>query len=521
MELLLIQMQALAKRVWKYRWMGLAIGWSVGLVGLVVAFVVPNQYQATARIYVDTQSMLKPLMSGMTVPQNVDLQVQMLSKTLISRPNVEKLIRMADLDLKKHTKAEQEELIDSLMKQLTIATTGKDNLYTLAYKDEKPETAKKVVQSLVSIFVESSLGASRKDTATATTFINEQIKSYEAKLEEAETRLKEFRLRNIDLMEGGKDSAARLAEMRAQLDQARLQLREAEQARDAARAQMTAERARANDAVNSPDSAANVPTPEIDGRLEGLRRGLDGLLQRFTDQHPDVVTTRRLIRELEEQKKREVAQLRKLALNSPAGGPNQGLVEQEMGRVLASAEVQVASLRARVSEYQARYAQSLELMKTAPQLEAEAAQLNRDYAVHKKNYDELVSRRESAAISGELDVAAGVADFRLIEPPRVTPQPVAPNRYLLLAIGLVTSLGVAVFSAFAASQLRPVFFDANELGDRTELPILGVVSRIMGDAELRKRRMDRVRVMGAAAALVLLYATAMAVYYVLQARQIA
>ncbi|MFN7663483.1 MAG: Wzz/FepE/Etk N-terminal domain-containing protein, partial [Inhella sp.] len=101
MELLLIQMQALAKRVWKYRWMGLAIGWSVGLVGLVVAFVVPNQYQATARIYVDTQSMLKPLMSGMTVPQNVDLQVQMLSKTLISRPNVEKLIRMADLDLKK------------------------------------------------------------------------------------------------------------------------------------------------------------------------------------------------------------------------------------------------------------------------------------------------------------------------------------------------------------------------------------------------------------------------------------
>ncbi|MFO0122379.1 MAG: GNVR domain-containing protein, partial [Inhella sp.] len=236
---------------------------------------------------------------------------------------------------------------------------------------------------------------------------------------------------------------------------------------------------------------------------------------------PDVVTTRRLIRELEEQKKRAVAQLRKLALSSPAGGPNQGLVEQEMGRVLASAEVQVASLRARVSEYQARYAQSLELMKTAPQLEAEAAQLNRDYAVHKKNYDELVSRRESAAISGELDVAAGVADFRLIEPPRVTPQPVAPNRYLLLAIGLVTSLGVAVFSAFAASQLRPVFFDANELGDRTELPILGVVSRIMGDAELRKRRMDRVRVMGATAALVLLYATAMAVYYVLQARQIA
>ncbi len=525
MDLLLNQMLALARRVWKYRWLGLALGWAVGVVGLVVAFVVPNRYEASAKIYVDTQSILKPLMAGLTVPQNVDQQVTMLSRTLISRPNIEKLIRMADLDLKKHTKAEQEALIDSLMNNLSIATTGRDNLYTLAYKDQKPETAKRVVQSLVSIFVESSLGATRKDTATATTFINEQIKNYEAKLEEAETRMKEFRLRNIDLMEGGgKDSAGRLAEMRAQLDQAKLQLREAEQARDAAKAQMEGERARAADQTTQSlmqESAANVSTPEIDGRLEGLRRGLDGLLQRFTEQHPDVVAIRRLIRDLEEQKKREVAQLRKLALNAPGGGPNQTMIQQEMGRMLAAAEVQVAGLRARVAEYQSRYAQSLELMKTAPQIEAEAAQLNRDYAVHKKNYDDLVARREAAAISGELDVASGVADFRLIEPPRVTPQPVAPNRYLLLALGLIASLGVALFTAFAASQLRPVFFDPNELRNKTELPILGVVSRIMSDAELRKRRVDRVRVVAAASGLVLMYGLAMAVLFVLQARQIA
>jgi polysaccharide chain length determinant protein (PEP-CTERM system associated) len=524
MDQLLNQLLALARRVWKYRWLGLALGWAVGVVGLVVAFAVPNRYEASARIYVDTQSILKPLMAGLTVPQNVDQQVTMLSRTLITRPNVEKLIRMADLDLKKHSKAEQDALVERLMKNLSIATTGRDNLYTLAYKDEQPETAKRVVQSLVSIFVESSLGATRKDTATATSFINEQIKTYEAKLEEAETRLKEFRLRNIDLMEGGgKDSAGRLSEMRAQLDQAKLQLREAEQARDAAKTQMEAERSRANDLTTQSllqESASNVSTPEIDGRLEGLRRGLDGLLQRYTEQHPDVVTTRRLIRDLEEQKRREVAQLRKLAMNSPSGGPNQSLIQQEMGRMLAAAEVQVAGLRARVAEYQSRYAQSLELMKTAPQIEAEAAQLNRDYAVHKKNYDDLVSRREAAAISGELDVASGVADFRLIEPPRVDPRPAAPNRYLLLALGLAASLGAALFAAFAASQLRPVFFDPTELRNRTELPILGVVSRMMSDTELRKRRVDRVRVVGAAAALILVYAAAAVILAILRSRQI-
>jgi hypothetical protein len=206
-------------------------------------------------------------------------------------------------------------------------------------------------------------------------------------------------------------------------------------------------------------------------------------------------------------------------MNSPSGGPNQSLIQQEMGRMLAAAEVQVAGLRARVAEYQSRYAQSLELMKTAPQIEAEAAQLNRDYAVHKKNYDDLVSRREAAAISGELDVASGVADFRLIEPPRVDPRPAAPNRYLLLALGLAASLGAALFAAFAASQLRPVFFDPTELRNRTELPILGVVSRMMSDTELRKRRVDRVRVVGAAAALILVYAAAAVILAILRSRQ--
>jgi hypothetical protein len=63
---------------------------------VVVVFKIPDQYEATARIYVDTQSILKPLMAGLTVQPNVEQQVSMLSRTLISRPNLEKLVRMAD-----------------------------------------------------------------------------------------------------------------------------------------------------------------------------------------------------------------------------------------------------------------------------------------------------------------------------------------------------------------------------------------------------------------------------------------
>ena len=190
MEEVVRQLLSIVRGMWKFRWPALITSWIVAVIGVVIVFRIPDQYEASARIYVDTQSILKPLMAGLTVQPNVEMQISMLSRTLISRPNVEKLIRMADLDLKTSNKIEQEALVDRLTKEIQIRNTGRDNLYSLAFRDSDQEKAKRVIQSLVSIFVESSLGASRKDTDSAKTFLNEQIKQYEAKLEEAETRLK-------------------------------------------------------------------------------------------------------------------------------------------------------------------------------------------------------------------------------------------------------------------------------------------------------------------------------------------
>ncbi|MBV8034006.1 XrtA system polysaccharide chain length determinant [Roseateles sp.] len=528
MELLMGQLLIVVRRMWKYRWIGLVVAWVTGVVGSVVVFALPDRYEASARIYVDTQSILKPLMSGLAVQPNVEQQVTMLSRTLISRPNVEKLVRMADLDLKNQSKAQQEATIETVTSNLSIQSSGRDNLYILGYRDSDPETAKRVVQALVSIFVESSLGQTRQGTSTATTFINEQIKAYEAKLEEAEARLKEFRLKNLsNAANDGKDSAARLAELGTQLERARLEYREAVNARDAAKAQLEAERTRGGAQTTTQslmqESNANVSTPELDARLAEYRRNLDALLQRYTDQHPDIIATRKLIKDLEEQRKKELAELRKAAMNVPTASVGQAggsIAMQEMVRILATTEVQVASLRARVDEYSGRYSQALAAMKTAPQVEAEAAQLNRDYAIHKRNYEDLVQRREQASISGELDVASGVADFRVIDPPRANPKPVAPNRLLLLAGAMAAALGVGLFTTFAASQLRPVFHDANDLRARVELPILGVVTRLVTDADRARQRVELIRFSAGAGGLLVMFAVALTVLAVQLSRQV-
>ncbi len=529
MEELISQLTSIARGMWKYRWTGLIVAWVVGAVGAAVAFKVPDRYEASARIFVDTQSILKPLMSGLAVQPNIDQQVSMLSRTLLSRPNLEKLVRMADLDLKSESKAQQDALIDRLSNSVSIRSTGRDNLYTLNYVEVDKDKAKRVIQSMVSIFVESSLGASRKDTDSAKVFLDEQIKSYEAKLEEAESKLKEFKLRNIDLQIGeGKDSASRLGEIGNQLEAAKLELREAENALEAAKKQIQFERSGAG--LQKPPSAAlpapeiPVATPEIDARIEAQKRGLDGLRQRYTELHPDIVNGRRVLKDLEEQKRREVAELRKAAQAAPPSaqmpGSSSNLLEQEMSRMLAAAELQVAGLKARVNEYRNRFAAAKEAMKSAPRLEAEATQLNRDYGIIKSNYESLVSRRQSAVMSGELDMASGMVDFRLIDPPRVSPKPVSPNRMLLLGGSLAAALAAALVVTFAVSQLRPVYNDAQELRTKTGLPLLGVVSMILSDDERKRERAGRLRFYAGTGGLLASFVVAMVTVSILAARQV-
>ncbi len=487
MDQILRQVMTALRSMWKHRWLGVIVAWIIGVVGAVVVWQMPDKYEASARIYVDTQSILKPLMAGLAVQPNVEQQVSMLSRTLISRPNVEKLIRMADLDLGTKSKAAQEELVDGLMKSLEIKSTTRDNLYTLAYRHSDPAKAKRVVQSLVSIFVESSLGDKRNDSDTAKKFLDEQIKIYEKKLVDAEEKLKEFKLRNIDIQTSEeKGSAGRIADITNQLSQARLELREAENARDALKRQILGE---ITGSGKSSDPSS-VSMPEIDARIDAQKRNLDALLQRYTESHPDVVGARRIIRELEQQKVKDVEELRKAAIANPSVLANSSAASSELKRELTAAESRVASLRARVGEYDSRYARARASMKDVPELEAQYAQLTRDYNIHKKNYEDLVSRRESASMSGELESAAGVADFRLIDPPRVSPSPVAPNRMVLLPLALLASLAAGFAAAFLASRIWPVFMDARALREMTGLPLLGIVSKVSTDAERRLRKKD-------------------------------
>ena len=471
------------KAIGKYRWYAVAISWVVAVVGWAVVYRMPDDYQASARVYVDTQSILRPLLSGMTSVPNVEQQVQFMRRTLISRPNVEKVMRSVDLDIKTKTVQEHEKLVDELTAQIKVTGTERDDIYTISYNNPDPKLGKQIVQSLLTLFVEGSFGGKKLESDKAVQFIEDQIKSYEEKLAAGENALKDFKIQNMGLLpRQGTDYSSNLADMADKLNAARLELAEAEQARNAIKRQMGGEEpAPLTQAIPQQEEGLN---PELDGRIQATEKNLDALRLQFTEEHPDIISNKRLLAQLQARKREEA----KKRVRSADPGINYSPMMQQMNVALSVEEARVASLRARVDEYSARLARLRGQSTAAPEVEAQLAQLNRDYQINKENYSKLVERREAARLSGDLTSATDMLSFRVIDPPTASTAPIGPNRPRLMSIVFVAALLLGLGVALLMSQIRPTFVSQAALRSATGVPILGTISMNWTDQQKVRRR---------------------------------
>jgi len=488
-NVIFVELLEYVRGMWRRRLIGIAAAWVVAIAGLVALAMAPDKYEASARVFVDTQSVLKPLMSGLAVQPNVEQQVGMLSRTLLSRPNIDKLIRMADLDLDTKTPEQRELLVERLTKNIQVSGSPADNLYTISFRDQNTGRAKRVVDSLLTIFVESGLGGNRRDTQKAQQFIDQQIQDYERRLQESERRLKEFKLRNLGSV-GGESALQSISGIEQTLSNVRIELRAAMQSRDTLKRELAGE-----EPVFIPEEGDNTSrtdaVPELDARIDTMQKHLDEMLRQYTEEHPDVAGSKRVLADLEQQR-RDIVEKRRKQLNTKSGRARASNVDrnpvyQQLKLSLAEGEANVASLRGKADELESKLAQFKAMARTKPEIEEEFVQLNRDYQAQKGNYDSLVTRREAAMMTSQLEQSSSVADFRIIDPPRVSNKPVAPNRLLLLGFIVAVSLGAGLFAALAYSQLFPVFHSMKSLRRTLSRPVLGAVS-LQDSGKLKRGR---------------------------------
>ena len=163
MQEILEQIIDYLKGIWIKRRYIMISTWLICPLGWYFIAAMPDVYESEARVYVDTQSLLRPLLRGLTVETNPQTQIRLMVKTLLSRPNLERISRMTDLDVQANTNEEYEAIIARLKNDLKISTAGRENIYTLSIDDKNPEMAKNIVQSALTVFIGAEHSTNQKN----------------------------------------------------------------------------------------------------------------------------------------------------------------------------------------------------------------------------------------------------------------------------------------------------------------------------------------------------------------------
>lgn len=489
-----------ALSLWQRRWYAVAAAWAICLAGWAFVIQMPDVYEAKARIYVDTASVLRPLLKGIVVDTNVLSEVELMQRTLLSTPNLTKISHMSDLDLDVKTPRDQQNLITQLRRRITITTEG-PGLFSISYRDSIPQRAQKVVESILNVFVESNLGNRRKDLVMARNFIDEQINAYQQKLDDIEKRMADFKAKNIDMLSGDQTIVSRLEAAAAAMQKTRTELAEARDQQKELQRQLanvpefveTTNADATGPDLNPPgDIADSNPLGEATARVAELKKKLSDLLLSDTEQHPDVVRVKHQLEQA--QKELEAAQNTKsknlsLPDNSQARGVKSTLpnpIYQQLKVQLVTLDTTIASLSGRLARNAEEVKKWKQLAQSSPELNAQMVRLGRDYEIIKRNYQELVNRREAAKMGEEVQGQTQTVSYRVVDPPELPSKPTGPNRPLFLGIVLIAGVVGGCGLAFLLIHVDDTIRNTVQLQHLVPFPILGSVSLLR--SEMNRRR---------------------------------
>jgi polysaccharide chain length determinant protein (PEP-CTERM system associated) len=502
---------------WRYRWYAFSLAAVAALLGWLAVFALQDRYEAEASVFVDTRNTsLKPVLQGLAVEQSIDTELNFVRKSLLAGPQLQRLARdggvlpAAGVDARR-----EEELVSAMSQRIGINVTSASgheedrntagSIYHIVYQDENRARALRVAGILLDTLVNETLGGKREGSRNAQQFLEVQIKDYEMRLRTAEDRLAAFKSKHIGLMpteQGGyfgqlQAEAAAAASVRTKL--AAAQSRRVTLLRQLHGDVAIAAAGSAPGASRGPGGAG----PDTLTRIDEAQAKLDDLLLRFTDNHPDVIAARQTLEDL---KKRHAAELESLRQGDAAAAASSRAssnpVYQSVQLALNQVDVDMADLGTELAQHETKIVELRKMVDTAPQVEAEFAQLNRDYDVNKAQYTALLASLQKARL-GERADDAGSIRFEVVQPPTAGLRPVWPLRKMLMAVVLAGALGAGAALAYGLSYLHPVVpISSSGLSQLAGVPILGVVSVAFPERARRAARLDTLKMAIAACCLI-------------------
>ncbi len=475
-----LQLLSLLGGGWQFRWYGLAAAWLVCLIGWIAVALIPNDYESSAKVYIDTDTLMRPLLRGIVVSTDTQQEINVMLRTLLTAPNIERVVRVTDPHANAYSPAKMQDAVANLTQNVTLKALGTKNLYQIGFTDPNPVYAQSVAQTLLSVMVDSNVGTNRRESDDARSFLDTQIASYERKIQEADRRKADFRAAHLNVFFGSTD----IDEAKGAIIKAQQEVDEVTARRNSLRAQLSATPATLD--VNGPAPIQLGGAGTIDNKRQQLgeaRARLDELRAHYTEDYPDVVSQKQLVARLKAQIGEKT---------NPDEDPNLQSVANPahlmLRTKLADEEVNLAVAKDRLGAAQKRLDDAGKDAGQSIAIKRQYDNLDRDYQALKKNYEALVERRESANISQAAGDQQSSMVFRVLDPPSLPNRPAAPNRILFNILVLLGGIGAGLATALALGQVSGRFLTMEQLGEAFALPILGAVTIARTAADLVRAR---------------------------------
>ncbi len=488
----------------------LFFGW---LIVFASAWIIPAKYTSESLVLVEPPK----VPSNLVAPNvQVDLadRVESMKAQVLSRSRLLGLIEK--FHLYPNDANSQDDQVKNMRDDIkmdlveTPTNTGRQQelvAFKIDYAAKDPAVAQKVTIALTSFFVDENVRASQEQSEATTLFLDSQVRSLGQSLQDNEAKVRAFEAEHEGSLPQQLQSNIQI------LQGIQSQLQSAAAARERGIQQQTYLNSLQNQYQSMSDAAINASS--LDKELEAARTSLADMESRYTDDYPDIKKLKESIAALEKLKK-DMAAEAKENVESNQATPAQlqsmtPLIQLKSQMKINQMEIQQTTqemqrLQQAAQVYQAR-------LNATPEVEAEMGDMVRDLGDMKKEYVELLAKKEQSQLATSLERQQQGAQFRVVDPPSLPDKPSFPDRFKFSMGAIGAGLALAVLFGFGSEVLDDRIRSEQALTEAVNLPVLCEIPPLPTPRELMAARWKPWLAVGAAIFLAILLPSAVAYAY--------
>jgi polysaccharide chain length determinant protein (PEP-CTERM system associated) len=466
--------EIMRRRIWY-----LVIPFVLIILGTVL-FVIfaPRLYKATTLVLVSPQQVPEALVHS-TVTTRIEERLASIAQEVMSRTRLEQVIAEFRLYQKESRTLSREEIVEKMQKDIKVELPTKRDekgFFTISYIGADPTVVTSVANRLTSLFIEENLRVREKQAVGTTEFLAGELATTKTKLEQLEAVVSQYKRQHMGELPEQRDTNLKILEqLQLQSQRAGENLRAAQDRKLFIQKQLSdlelpisTSGGGGRSSASSTALSNSSPVPEMAGSYESqkdaLNRQLDELTSKYTGSHPDVITAKKKLAELE--KKKETYNVK----NDPR--------HKELRNQLTITDIEIKRFRseeAQISGQMNRYRGRIE---NVPSREQEMASLVREYQNTKETHELLMKKSQDAQQAENLERRQKGEQFRIIDPARLPEKPFSPDIPKVLLIGLALSIGCSFGLAFIREQMDRSFHDAGDAEVTLGLRVLATIPKI-------------------------------------------